>query len=453
MSHYRPYPVYNDSGVEWAASAPEHWRRCRLKHVVGSLEQGWSPQCEARPAEPDEWGVLKVGCVNGGVFNPAENKALPLDVEPQQGLSLRMGDVLVSRANTRELVGGCALVERDYPKLILCDKLYRLRPKRSTTSDYLSRLVQVFGRAEVEVEASGTSASMVNISMETVRNLRIVVPPHSEQAEITPAIDRETARIDALIAKKTRFIDLLKEKRRALITHAVTKGRDPSVKMKDSGVEWIGEVPEHWEVSKLAYTTREAGGKTPDTKNQAYWGGSVPWVSPKDMKQSEIVGAIDTITDAAVQECGMRVFAPGTLLAVVRGMILAHSFPVATLVVPATINQDMKALEPDARIRANYLRLILEAAKDYVVSILVAEAAHGTRVLRTDVWRQLPALLPPVDEQDAILDALDRVGSMYDKLIERVEKSVALLKERRASLITAAVTGQIDLRSPTESTP
>lgn len=149
----------------------------------------------------------------------------------------------------------------------------------------------------------------------------------------------------------------------------------------------------------------------------------------------------------------MRVFAPGTLLAVVRGMILAHSFPVATLVVPATINQDMKALEPDARIRANYLRLILEAAKDYVVSILVAEAAHGTRVLRTDVWRQLPALLPPVDEQDAILDALDRVGSMYDKLIERVEKSVALLKERRASLITAAVTGQIDLRSPTESTP
>lgn len=142
----------------------------------------------------------------------------------------------------------------------------------------------------------------------------------------------------------------------------------------------------------------------------------------------------------------MRLFEPGTILAVVRGMILAHSFPVATLEVPATINQDMKALEPDVRIRANYLRLILEAAKDYVVSVLVAEAAHGTRVLRTDVWRQLPALLPPIDEQDAILAELDRMAATYDKLTERVNESIALLKERRSALITAAVTGQIDLR-------
>jgi type I restriction enzyme S subunit len=286
-----------------------------------------------------------------------------------------------------------------------------------------------------------------NINQEVVASLKVPAPNMDEQASIVAALDQDTARIDALVAKKTALIELLKEKRQALITHSITKGLDPTVKMKDSGVEWIGEIPEHWELSKLAYATREAGGKTPDTMNNAYWGGGVPWVSPKDMKRPEISDAIDKITDVAVAECGMKLFEPGTILVVVRGMILAHSFPVAELKVPATINQDMKALEPDSRVRPAFLRLLLETAKNYVVSVLVAEAAHGTRVLTTDVWRQLPALLPPIVEQDQILDELKRVTASHDKLIDKVERSITLLKERRSALITAAVTGQIDLRA------
>lgn len=121
------YPLYKDSGVEWLGEVPEHWALVPIKRVLQSIEQGWSPQCEAATAEPGEWGVLKVGCVNGGKFNAQENKALPAELTPDERLAIRRGDVLVSRANTRELVGSAAIAERDYSNLLLCDKLYRLR--------------------------------------------------------------------------------------------------------------------------------------------------------------------------------------------------------------------------------------------------------------------------------------------------------------------------------------
>lgn len=432
MSHYRPYPAYKDSGVEWIGPVPEHWETLRIKRAAQLRN-------ERRNDSPSGWTYVGLEDVEpeSGKYEPTVGASRQSE-DSMVGV-FRAGDVLYGKL--RPYLRKAIVAEQDG----VCSTEFLVLSEGRGKSPWLHRWL-LTQEVTQQIEAGCDGAKMPRADWEHVGSIPMPLPPPVEQIAIAAALDRETARIDALIAKKTRFIELLKEKRQALITHAVTKGLDPKVKMKDSGVEWIGEVPEHWEVSKLAYTTREAGGKTPDTKNQAYWVGDVPWVSPKDMKQSEIFGAIDTISDTAVQECGMRLFKPGTILAVVRGMILAHSFPVATLEVPATINQDMKALEPDARIRANYLRLILAAAKDYVVSVLVAEAAHGTRVLRTDVWRQLPALLPPVDEQDAILAELNRVATTYDKLIERVDASIALLKERRSALITAAVTGQIDLR-------
>lgn len=432
MSQYKPYPTYKDSGVEWIGQVPAHWETLPIKRGAGLRN-------ERRTDSPDGWDYVGLEDVEAESGRYAPTGTASRQSEDSMVGVFRAGDVLYGklRPYLRK-----AIVTGDDG---LCSTEFLvLRPGRSS-APWLHRWL-LTTEVTQQIEAGCDGAKMPRADWDHVGSIPMPLPPPAEQSAIAAALDRETARIDALIARKTRFIELLKEKRQALITHTVTKGLDPTVRMKDSGVAWIGEVPEHWEVSKLAYTTREAGGKTPDTKNEAYWGGDVPWVSPKDMKQSEIVGAIDTISDTAVQECGMRLFEPGTILAVVRGMILAHSFPVATLEVPATINQDMKALEPDVRIRANYLRLILEAAKDYVVSVLVAEAAHGTRVLRTDVWRQLPALLPPIDEQDAILAELDRMAATYDKLTERVNESIALLKERRSALITAAVTGQIDLR-------
>lgn len=212
-----------DSGVEWLGEVPGHWAVTKIKRIILGISQGWSPECEPGVPDLDEWGVLKVGCVNGGEFRAAESKTLPENLEPRPELALRKGDVLVSRANTRELVGSCAVVEQDYPKLMVCDKLYRLlsNPKM-VMPGFLAKLVAVHGRRAVEVEANGASSSMVNISQSVILDLAVAMPSLAEQQEILAQIDKITSRVDQVITQTERSIELLKEHRSALVTAAVT---------------------------------------------------------------------------------------------------------------------------------------------------------------------------------------------------------------------------------------
>lgn len=214
-----------DSGVEWLGKVPAHWELKRIKHLVNSFEQGWSPQCEGRAVDSDqEWGVLKVGCVNGGVFRPEENKVLPPDLEPQPALGMAADDLLISRANTRELVGNAAVVDRNYPNLMLCDKLYRLRLKRAAcTPRFLRHYLATSGvRGQIELQATGASSSMVNIGQSTILELSIALPDLVEQMAITAEIQRACNQIDALTTDAQAAIALLLERRSALISAAVT---------------------------------------------------------------------------------------------------------------------------------------------------------------------------------------------------------------------------------------
>ncbi|AHB04260.1 type I restriction-modification methylase S subunit [Pandoraea pnomenusa 3kgm] len=212
-----------DSGVEWLGEVPEHWDVTRIKRIIQGISQGWSPECDPRVPEFNEWGVLKVGCVNGGEFQATESKCLPSNLEPRPELSLKAGDVLVSRANTRELVGNCAVIDKDYPKLMVCDKLYRLLvDSKKVLPEFLAKLISVHGRRAVEIEANGASSSMVNISQSVILDLAVAVPPVSQQEEILRGIRSSTSKIDGVIEKSERSIELLKERRSALITAAVT---------------------------------------------------------------------------------------------------------------------------------------------------------------------------------------------------------------------------------------
>ena len=220
-----PHAPLKPSGIEWLGDVPAHWAVKKIKHLVCSIEQGWSPQCEGVPVENEsEWGVLKVGCVNGGSFDPSENKLLPPSLEPIPALGIVREDLLISRANTRELVGSAAVAERDYPNLMLCDKLYRLRFNAAAglprfVSHYLGSSVV---RGEIELGATGASASMLNIPQSTILELTLAVPPLAEQAAIVAHLETETAKFDTLTAEAERAIELLGERRSALISAAVT---------------------------------------------------------------------------------------------------------------------------------------------------------------------------------------------------------------------------------------
>ncbi len=219
-----PSALVKPSGVEWLGPIPQHWRVGRLKHHLELLEQGWSPLCENRQAEDDEWGVLKVGCVNGTRFDQAENKALPRGVEPDPSLEIRPGDVLLSRANTRELLGSVSVIHEVRPRLLLCDKLYRLRLSSKGLDPGF--LVYQLGtppvRYQMEREATGASGSMQNIAQDTVRNLLLVRPPRSEQGLIARFSRVEEAALESLIGKIREAIERLREYRAALISAAVT---------------------------------------------------------------------------------------------------------------------------------------------------------------------------------------------------------------------------------------
>jgi type I restriction enzyme S subunit len=174
-----PNVPLRDSGIPWLGEIPAHWKATRLKFHLHRIEQGWSPQCEAVPAGPDDWGVLKAGCVNGDAFNPDENKRLPDHETPLPNLEIRPGDVLMSRANTTDLLGSAAIVHDVRPRLLLCDKLYRLDVNTGTLlKGFLVCFLRTpSGRFDFERTATGASNSMQNISQEVVRNVWLPVPP------------------------------------------------------------------------------------------------------------------------------------------------------------------------------------------------------------------------------------------------------------------------------------
>ncbi|KPV54319.1 hypothetical protein SE17_04495 [Kouleothrix aurantiaca] len=213
-----------DSGVPWIGEVPAHWEVSLLRYFLVKIEQGWSPQSDNFPAEEDEWGVLKVGAVNNWEFNPKENKRLPNELEPLNEYEIKPGDILISRANTTELLGSAVLVDEIRSKLLLCDKIYRLyiRDDRIYSKYLIGYLRSSVARFSFERDANGASSSMQNISQSAVADLIILVPPLVEQAKISDYIEIERTRIDQLESTAKQTVDRLQERRTALIAAAIT---------------------------------------------------------------------------------------------------------------------------------------------------------------------------------------------------------------------------------------
>lgn len=208
-----------ESAVVWPPNGK------RLKHFVVEVRQGWSPQCEGAAADGvNEWGVLKTGCVNGGIFRPTENTLLPTDVAPRPDLTVSQGEIVISRASTKDLVGSAAVVEENYPRLMLSDKTYALHVDADQADARYITLVlgTPLLRELIEVDATGASYSMQNISCDDILNLPVSLPPLDRQRDIVQRLGTQTARLDALVVKARELITVMKERRSALVSAAVT---------------------------------------------------------------------------------------------------------------------------------------------------------------------------------------------------------------------------------------
>lgn len=219
-----PSVPMKDSGVEWLGEVPEHWQVCTLRRLIKRIEQGWSPECEAQPADENSWGVLKAGCVNRGIFNPEENKTLPDSLDPLPEYEVQEGDILMSRASgSPELVGSTALVYQTRPRLMLSDKIFRIHPEAGQDrSFFVWSMNAKHMREQIEQALSGGNGLANNLPQSVLLSFVCAVPPEAEQQAISCALDQESAQIDQLTAEAVLSIELLRERRSALISAAVT---------------------------------------------------------------------------------------------------------------------------------------------------------------------------------------------------------------------------------------
>lgn len=219
-----PAAPLKDSGIDWLGQVPAHWTVATVRRIVQRIEQGWSPDCFGRPAEPQEWGVVKSGCVNRGLFMEDENKALPDNLEPVPEYEIREGDVLMSRASgSPELVGSTAYIHQTRPRLMLSDKIFRIHlepqmEKKFFVAVFNSRVM----RSQIERAISGADGLANNLPQSAMKTFFCAIPPLAEQTAIVAHLEQELAKFDTLTAEAQRAIDLLQERRTALISAAVT---------------------------------------------------------------------------------------------------------------------------------------------------------------------------------------------------------------------------------------
>ena len=437
MSHYKPYGTYKDSGVEWIGPVPEHWEVKRLRHVAHFANSGVDKKSYDGQQSVNLCNYTDV------YYNEFITDALPFmeatasDAEIA-AFTLKQGDVLMTKdSEDPSDIGIPALVANDMPGVVCGYHLTVIRTGNKTLGGYLHRSIQSHPtKAHFLVESPGITR--YGLSQDAIGDIAICLPPPAAQSAIAAALDRETARIDALIAKKARFIELLKEKRQALITHAVTKGLDPNVRMKDSGVAWMGEVPEHWDIVPSTWLFVESNERAHAddehlSATQKY--GVIPLAEYERLEGRQVTHAVKNLEQRKHVEIdnfviSMRSFEGGIERVRARGCV--RSSYVVLLAEPgADVGFFAYLLKSSSYIQG------LQATSSFV---------RDGQDLSYANFRQVKMPAPNIAEQKVIAAHLDRGVSRIDALAAKTERSIALLKERRSALITAAVTGQIDLR-------
>ena len=292
-----------------------------------------------------------------------------------------------------------------------------------------------------------TGSTYDAVTTEEVGSLLVETTTPSAQRIIADYLDRETARQDSLVAAKERVLELLAEKRRTLITRAVTRGLNDRAPLRDSGIPWLGEIPVHWEIWKLGHFASIGNGSTPSRSNAVYWTeGTIPWLNSSVVNQHEAKRADQFITDLALRECHLPLVRSGSVLIAITGQGRTRGQAVV-LSFDATINQHLAYISPDhSRLDPWFLRWTLSSAYEYLRSI--SDAAGGTKgALTCEDVANLRVPVPPIDEQYAIVAHITNQTSKLDRLRAATERTTALLRERRTALVSAAVTGLIDVES------
>jgi type I restriction enzyme S subunit len=441
------YPEYKDSGVEWLGDVPTHWIKRNLQDTAIAEKYSFVDGpfgSDLKNEEYSENGVplIQLNNIAIGTHNLESLKFVPIEKANQlKKHNAFPGDIVI--AKMADPVARAAIVSSDYDQYLIVADCVRLTVNRvSWNVKFVQYWINSPSINAIAETLSG-GITRIRINLGALKKLPIFQIPLEEQDAIAAFLDCETGKIDALIAEQQRLVELLAEKRQAVISHAVTKGLNSNVPMKDSGIEWLGEVPEHWEVWKLSHAFGVIGsGTTPKSDNTAYYdGGETAWVNTGDLKDGELLNCEKRVTDLALAEnSSLKIFPAGSLVIAMYGATIGK---LAILRFPSTVNQACCVFVEGTRVQSIFLFYWFLGLRQQLISLATG---GGQPNISQEILRGLRLACPSHAEQCVIATFLDTETEKFNTLTAEANLAIALLQERRSTLISAAVTGKIDVR-------
>jgi type I restriction enzyme S subunit len=425
------YPAYRESGVEWLGAVPNAWDVKPLKHLADFIN--------GEAFKPTEWSddgtpIIRIQNLNGGDDFNCYNG----DVNPRH--HVQKGDLLFGWSGNRGTSFGPFVWPREGLHY-LNQHIFKVEPRGCDARWFYwcLRAVTLY----VEEQAHGI-IGMVHVTRGALGAISVPLPTHREQSAIAAFLDRETGKIDALVAAQERLIALLKEKRQAVISQAVTKGLDASAPMKDSGVAWLGQVPEHWEVKRFKNVAEISYGLG---QPPAYSEDGTRFLRATNVKRGSLSDeGLVFVAEADLPASRIPRLASGDIVVVRSGAYTGDSALVtldwdgAIAGFDMVVKVDREKADPEFAAAALLSKYMLDGQ----INLLRQRAAQPH--LNAEELGDLVFLQPSLSEQQAIAMGLGKKSAQFDTLTTEAHRAIALLRERRAALISAAVTGKIDVR-------
>jgi type I restriction enzyme S subunit len=434
------YPKYKASGVEWLGDVPEHWETIPLRRTAVESESLFidGDWIESNDLSDNGIRYLTSGNVGEGYYKEQGQGYISEETfAALKCIEVLPGDVLISRLNLP--IGRSCLVPKLGGRIVTCvDNVIMRLDSNFHRRFFVYQLTSKSHFANMENLAKGTT--MQRISRSTLGRVRFAIPPLPEQLAITAFLDRETAKIDELVNAQARLIELLKEKRQAVISHAVTKGLNPHAPMKPSGVKWLGDVPAHWEVLRMGAVFRAV--VQPGTAALPILSVSIhDGVSDKEIADEEMDRKVTRSDDRSKY---LRV-APGDL---VYNMMRAWQGGFGTVTVEGMVSPAYVVARPIRDIQTGYVERLLRTRPAVEQMRRQSRGVTDFRLrLYWDEFKNIRVPVPPSTEVSAILSCILKMEKAFDDIECAALESITLLRERRSALISAAVTGQIDIRN------
>ena len=432
-----PYPEYKNSGVDWLGEVPKHWNVSRIRFFIKS-----SPgKSEIKNVTRNNWvSFVPMDAVNeyGGI-NLDINKTLD---DVHDGYTyFRNNDIVIAKI-TPCFENGKGALANDLTNGIAfgTTELHVIRSLGGCCTKWLFYLSVSYAFRKIGTAEMIGAGGQKRIPENFVKNFRLGMPKLEEQTQITKFLDHKTTQINRLIEKKKTLIEKLNEKRTALITQAVTKGLNPDAPMKDSGVDWLGEVPEHWEVRRLKLIANIFTGKTPkrsDENNYSQEG--LLWIKPDDLHENNpVTNTKDRLTSTGANDVPII---PGySPLVCCIGTVGKFGYAKEK----SSTNQQINAIVYNSQIDPIFGLYLASANKSIYYKIANKSVVP---IVNTELQGAIVCPLPPKEEQIQIAAFLDHKTAQIDKLINKTSEAIDTLNEYRTALITAAVTGKIDVRN------